>query len=126
MAEHTINTRIKIRQDTASNWETKNPSLLDGEICYDTTTRRFKIGIGNANWNDLPFVDKSSTIETLSVIPADDPQYLVWVRSEKDGFSYLFKRDDVFIDKDGNLHDIRGKLASESDISSGVIIRRWS
>ena len=46
MAEKTIDTRLKIRGDTASNWSSKNPTLLKNELAYDETNKNFKIGDG--------------------------------------------------------------------------------
>ena len=51
-------TRIRNKRDTASNWETNNPVLLDGElIVVDTNAGdiRFKIGDGTKTYTQLPF-----------------------------------------------------------------------
>lgn len=42
----TINANICIRRDTAANWTSNNPTLLVGEICYETDTGKFKVGTG--------------------------------------------------------------------------------
>ena len=50
--------RIQIRRDSKVNWEDTNggnPVLHIGEIGYDTTTKKFKIGDGVTNWNNLPY-----------------------------------------------------------------------
>ena len=57
-----LNTRIQTRRDTASNWETKNPVLLDGELIIVTTNAgvtRFKIGDGTKTYTQLPFQDET-------------------------------------------------------------------
>jgi len=46
---------IKIRQDTASNWGSENPTPLRGEWCYETDTGLVKIGDGSNNWNTLDY-----------------------------------------------------------------------
>lgn len=54
-------TRIRNKRDTASNWETNNPVLLDGElIVVDTNAGgiRFKIGDGTKTYTQLPFQDE--------------------------------------------------------------------
>lgn len=54
-------TRIQNKRDTASNWETNNPVLLDGElIVVDTNAGdiRFKIGDGTKTYTQLPFQDE--------------------------------------------------------------------
>jgi hypothetical protein len=42
----TINANICIRRDTAANWTSNNPTLLVGEMCYETDTGKFKVGTG--------------------------------------------------------------------------------
>lgn len=48
MSDQTLNTRIKVRSDTAANWTTNNPVLLAGESGFDTTNSRLKIGNGSS------------------------------------------------------------------------------
>ena len=57
-----FNTRIKNKRDTAANWETRDPVLLEGEIIIVTTNAgdvRFKIGDGVKTYTQLPFQDES-------------------------------------------------------------------
>ena len=48
--------RIAIRQDTASNWETANPTLASGEQGHESDTGRRKIGDGATAWNSLAYM----------------------------------------------------------------------
>lgn len=64
-----LNTRIRLKYDTLSNWTTANPVLLAGEIAIATITSGatqevnsvtapqvlFKVGNGTSNFNSLPF-----------------------------------------------------------------------
>lgn len=52
--------RVLIRRDTSSNWSSVNPVLADGEIGYDTTLDRIKVGDGASGWNALPFTTNVS------------------------------------------------------------------
>ena len=47
--------KIQFRRDTAANWTSVNPILSQGELGYETNTRKFKIGTGNAYWNELAY-----------------------------------------------------------------------
>ena len=51
-------TRIKSKKDTASNWQSLNPTLLDGEIVIVETDEglQFKVGDGTNRYSQLPFV----------------------------------------------------------------------
>ena len=51
----TLNIRIQLRNDTAANWNTKNPLLLKGEMGVETDTGKTKIGNGTAHWEDLKY-----------------------------------------------------------------------
>ena len=53
----TFSKRIQLRRDTATNWSTSNPVLLEGElgIELDSTRNRIKIGDGVTAWNSLPY-----------------------------------------------------------------------
>ena len=54
-------TRIQTKRDTAANWETNNPVLLNGEeILVDTNAGevRKKVGDGTKKYNELPFTDE--------------------------------------------------------------------
>ena len=41
--------RIQIRRDIAPNWISNNPILQAGEMGYDITNKKFKVGIANDN-----------------------------------------------------------------------------
>lgn len=55
MANNTLNIRIQLRNDTAKNWTTKNPLLLQGEMGVETDTGKTKIGNGTDNWTTLKY-----------------------------------------------------------------------
>lgn len=48
---------IKSRRDTAENWRTANPTLAEGELGFETDTKRYKLGDGKRAWNDLEYRD---------------------------------------------------------------------
>ena len=48
---------IKSRRDTAENWRTANPTLAEGELGFETDTKRYKLGDGKSAWNDLDYND---------------------------------------------------------------------
>ena len=47
--------RIQVRRDTYANWTSNNPILTNGEIGYDETNEKFKVGDNTTAWNDLPY-----------------------------------------------------------------------
>ena len=60
MAEKTLNTRIVLRNDTATNWNLHNPTLLAGEAGYEVDTQKLKFGDGTTAWNDLPYFGEAA------------------------------------------------------------------
>jgi len=51
----TIKSLMQQRRDTASNWSSENPTLLNGELGYETDTGKWKVGNGSAVWTSLAY-----------------------------------------------------------------------
>lgn len=82
-----INTRIRQKRDTAANWTSNNPVLLNGElIVVETSTGaiRLKVGDGVKTFNQLPFLD-----ETLRALITDVDNNNSAVVMTKNGESQL-------------------------------------
>lgn len=61
----TVQVRLQLRADTAANWTSVNPTLLNGELGLETNTNKIKIGDGSTAWNSLayfPFVVSGGTV----------------------------------------------------------------
>lgn len=54
MANKTLNTKILLRADLATNWQQSNPVLMKAEPAYETDTGVLKFGDGATAYNDLP------------------------------------------------------------------------
>jgi len=52
-----VATKIQVRRGSSSEWSTANPVLATGEIGYDTTANKFKIGDGVKTWSLLSYTD---------------------------------------------------------------------
>ena len=50
-----MTSRLQQRRDTATNWTSNNPTLANGEIGYETDTKKFKIGDGSTAWTSLAY-----------------------------------------------------------------------
>lgn len=55
----TTYTRFKLRNGTAAEWSSANPTLLSGEIGIESDTRKHKYGDGVTAWNSLPYAASS-------------------------------------------------------------------
>jgi hypothetical protein len=47
--------QIQLRRDTAANWTSANPTLALGELGYDTTNNKIKMGDGTTAWGSLAY-----------------------------------------------------------------------
>lgn len=61
MATNTVNVRLVHRHDTKTNWATKNPVLLRGEIGIEDDSGLFKIGDGVKAWDALGYANDAKT-----------------------------------------------------------------
>lgn len=62
MAQNQVNIRLVTRNDTAENWTTKNPVLLEGEMGLVRETGLIKVGDGTTAWNNLSYINDLSTV----------------------------------------------------------------
>ena len=76
-----VQTVIKLRRDTAANWDTTNPTLAAGEMGIETDTGLHKFGDGTTAWGTLPYATSSRVAQqvkntTGSNIPKGSAVYI--------------------------------------------------
>lgn len=52
--------KIQLRRDTAANWTSTNPVLAQGEVGYDLTSGKMKVGNGTSTWTQLAYFNDGS------------------------------------------------------------------
>tara|TARA_R100001463_G_scaffold38014_2_gene81741 strand:+ start:3544 stop:5055 length:1512 start_codon:yes stop_codon:yes gene_type:complete len=55
----TVKVQIQQRIDSSSNWTTANPTLLAGEVGWESNTKKYKIGDGSTAWASLAYAPGS-------------------------------------------------------------------
>jgi len=55
MAATEVKVQMQQRRDTASGWTSANPTLLNGELGYETDTAKWKVGDGSTAWSSLAY-----------------------------------------------------------------------
>ena len=86
--------RVLIRRDTSANWASANPVLADGEIGYDTTLDRIKVGDGASNWSTLPFTTNVSLASNAdSGLMSAANHALLTASTDANTISTIVKRD---------------------------------
>lgn len=96
MADKILNTRIQVLNDTAEALEKKSTAIpLKGEIVYDQTNRKMKIGDGSTALGDLKFVggDEAQNFEAIPTGEETDVQAITRVV----GFAELHNGDTAIV-----------------------------
>tara|TARA_Y100001963_G_scaffold159029_1_gene260982 strand:- start:1788 stop:2684 length:897 start_codon:yes stop_codon:yes gene_type:complete len=55
--------RIKLRQDSSSNWTSQNPTLAAGELGFETDSGMLKVGDGSTAWTSLTYVGEFTLVD---------------------------------------------------------------
>lgn len=63
----TVCGRIAHLSFTSSEWASQNPVLKEGEIGYDETNKRTKVGNGVTPWTSLPWLSDYSEDTNVTV-----------------------------------------------------------
>lgn len=62
--------QIQVRRGAASLWTSTNPTLAEGEIGYETDTKRAKIGDGATAWNSLAYFPANILASGIAITPS--------------------------------------------------------
>lgn len=57
-ANNAVRVTLKVRNDTAANWTSVNPTLAAGEFGLENNTNLLKVGDGSTSWTNLPYINK--------------------------------------------------------------------
>lgn len=104
-----VQTRVKQKKDTSANWETYDPTILDGELIFVEMPDgdiRTKVGNGVYRYSELPFIDERFP----KVSTSDDNKFLrvrdgKWV-AETVPFSIVYTGEVEPVDDLGNDGDL--------------------
>lgn len=69
----TVNTKLKVRRDTSLNWSVNNPILASGQIGYDVTVNKIKVGNGSTTWNSLSYLIAENEVPAV-ILSSTQPQ----------------------------------------------------
>jgi len=81
---------VRQRRDTTANWNSNNPVIPSGQICYDTENNMMKIGDGASNYLDLPNIGDIINTNNLEATIKED---LAKVTTDSTSFSYKINND---------------------------------
>jgi hypothetical protein len=66
----TLSALQKQRRDSAANWTANNPTLLAGELGYESDTGKWKVGDGSTAWASLAYI-RGSQLSAYPLVNAD-------------------------------------------------------
>lgn len=70
--------RFQLKRDTANDWASCNPVLLDGELGLESDTRKLKAGDGINTWNNLDYLNLSSEAMDIDLTGVVDLSVIYW------------------------------------------------
>ena len=121
MANRTINATLIMRNGTAAEWTSQNPTLKLGELGIETDTRKFKVGDGATAWTSLKYGGGGNVeIKTTAPTTADKDYDIgtLWVDTNGKRAYILFAKTDAaatwvgLLDASGTIDN--AKLADEA------------
>ena len=130
---------IQIRQDTAGNWTSNNPTPYLGEWCLETDTEYIKVGDGSTAWTSLkynldrPFGSMYTNTTIATVLTLQNTWYEVFDAGQAwtTGEVYLttFNDPGITVLTDGKYEvlwtksiDFSTTPGAKQDIETGIMI----
>jgi hypothetical protein len=80
--------QIQLRNDTAANWTSADPTLARGEVGVEIDTNKMKIGTGTDSWTELPYtgIDSQEIVPLVSYSHTQGSSSTTWSIGHNLGF----------------------------------------
>lgn len=114
----TVQARFQLRADTAANWASVNPTLLNNEFAFETDTKKLKVGNGSTAWNSLAYFPSIVTGGTvLGNLEIGTTGTLTFEGSTADGFETTLAVTDPTADRTITLPNQSGTVVVSGNAS---------
>ena len=110
-----ILSRVLVRRDTANNWANNNPILAEGEIGFNITNGKHKIGDGITQWNKLPYFILDTDVDVNKTLYGivDDDGNISYVAAGGSGFHAT-----------GNVSDLNNDVGYQTEAQVQALIKK--
>lgn len=115
MSAKKISPKLQIRRDLSTNWTSKNPILLSGELGFETNTNKIKIGDGSSTWSALPYITDDYVLKTLKINGKALTSNLDLTPEDIEAAPVVHDHDDLYFTES----EITSKLQGKVDVVSG-------
>lgn len=115
MSAKKISPKLQIRRDLSTNWTSKNPILLSGELGFETNTNKIKIGDGSSTWSALPYITDDYVLKTLKINGKALTSNLDLTPEDIEAAPAVHDHDDLYFTES----EITSKLQGKVDVVSG-------
>ena len=106
----TVKSKILLRRDTSQNWEKNNPILAAGEVGFDTTVKKHKIGDGQHRWIALPYFALETDLDDrITFIMKTKQEWQLQGREiSQRGVFYIYTNNEIIEDENNQQIQVPG------------------
>lgn len=102
MATKRVKAIIQFRRGESEDWVKYNPILRQGEPGFETDTGKLKMGDGETEWNNLPYISGGSDVPIYVTDPTDGQVLLYNAETDRwENFNLADENSIIYLNENG-------------------------